>query len=68
VGASALISSADERTLQEDTMELFNLSRASDRHDQDEDGDFVVELTVEELAVVGGGTGDGEANSEKIAR
>jgi hypothetical protein len=49
-------------------MELFNLSGASDRHDQDEDGDFVVELTVEELAVVGGGTGDSEANSEKIAR
>jgi hypothetical protein len=49
-------------------MELFNLPGASDRHDRHEDGDFVVELTVEELAVVGGGTGDSEANSEKIAR
>jgi hypothetical protein len=47
-------------------MELFNLSGASGRHDQDGDGDFVVELTVEELAVVGGGASDGEANSEKI--
>lgn len=49
-------------------MELFNPSCASGRQDQDDDGDFVVELTLEELAVVGGGTSDSEANSEKIAR
>lgn len=47
-------------------MESFNLFGASDR--RDDDGAFVVELTLEELAVVGGGTGDNEANSEKIAR
>jgi hypothetical protein len=49
-------------------MELFNFSGASDRDNQDEDRDCVAELTFEELAVVGGGTGDNEANSEKIGR
>jgi hypothetical protein len=49
-------------------MELFKFSGAFDRHDQDENGEFVVELSFDELAAVGGGTGDSEANSEKIKR
>ena len=47
---------------QEDTMELrlFGLAVASDQCSKEDEGNFVSELTTEELAWVGGGVGAGE--------